>query len=196
MDKLKIIFLDFDGVISTHEKGMNLDQEKIALVEDIIKATDAKIVVSSSWRVGTRNADEFVEKLFNFHRSRDKVTSGSLFVDSIYDVTDTMGNDRGEEVQRWVDEHIDQIEQYVILDDENDYLDEQLFNFVQTDEYEGLTSREVKLCIKMLNGERVEFPSRINKELTFRRMLRYKDMENFHNNIDELTTEYFMRFRK
>lgn len=196
MSKLKVIFLDFDGVISTHEKGMNLDQEKIALLEVILYATNAKIVVSSSWRVGTRNADEFVEKLFNFHRSRDKVSSGSLFVDSIYDVTDTMGNDRGEEVQRWIDEHKDQIEQYVILDDENEYSDEQLFNFVQTDEYEGLTTREVKLCIKMLSGERVEFPSRINKELTFRRMLRYKDMENFHNNIDELTTEYFMRFRR
>jgi len=48
----------------------------------------------------------------------------------------------------------------------------------------------------MLNGERIEFPSRINRELTFRRMLRYKDMENFHNNIDSLTTEYFMRFKK
>lgn len=196
MSKLKIIFLDFDGVISTHEKGMNLDTSKIALLEEILSATGAKIVVTSSWRVGTRNAEEFVNKLFNFHRSRDKVTSGSLFVDSIYDVTDTMGNDRGDEVQRWIDEHIDQIEQYVILDDENDYLDEQLFNFVQTDEYEGLTSREVKLCIKILNGERIEFPSRINRELTFRRMLRYKDMENFHNNIDELTTEYFMRFKK
>ncbi len=196
MSKLKIIFLDFDGVISTHEKGMNLDTSKVALLEEILSATGAKIVVTSSWRIGTRNAEEFVEKLFNFHRSRDKVSNSSLFIDSIYDVTDTMGNDRGDEVQRWIDEHIDQIEQYVILDDENDYLDEQLFNFVQTDEYEGLTSREVKLCIKILNGERIEFPSRINRELTFRRMYRYKDMENFHNNIDELTTEYFMRFRK
>ena len=196
MDKLKIIFLDFDGVISTHEKGMNLDTEKVALLEVILYATNAKIVVTSSWRVGARNAEEFVEKLFNFHRSKDKVDKCPLFVNSIYDVTDTMGNDRGEEVQRWIDAHEDQIEQYVILDDENEYSDEQLFNFVQTDEYEGLTIREAKLCIKMLSGERIEFPTRMNRELTFRRMLKYRDMENFHNNIDELTTEYFMRFRK
>lgn len=193
---MKVIFLDFDGVISTYEKGMNLDPEKVVLLEEILSSTGAKIVVTSSWRVGTRNAYEFVEKLFNFHRSRDKVSNVSLFVDSIYDVTDTMGNDRGEEVQRWLDAHEDQIGQYVILDDENEYLDEQLFNFVQVDHYEGLTHREVKLCIKMLNGERIEFPSRLNKELTFRRMLRYRDMENFHNNIDELTSEYFMKFKK
>ena len=196
MDKLKIIFLDFDGVISTHEKGIKLDTEKVALLEEILSATGAKIVVTSSWRVGTRNKDEFVNKLFNFHRSKDYISKCPLFVNSIYDVTDTMGNDRGEEIQRWIDKHENEIDQYIILDDENEYSDEQLFNFVQTDEYEGLTIREAKLCIKMLNGERIEFPSRINRELTFRRMLRYKDMENFHNNIDSLTTEYFMRFRK
>ena len=196
MNKLKIIFLDFDGVISTHECKMNLDPVKIALLEQILYSTNAKIVVTSSWRVGTRNADEFVNKLFNFHRSKDKVSSCPLFVNSIYDVTDTNGNYRGEEVQRWIDAHKDEIDQYVILDDENEYSDEQLFNFVQTDEYEGLTIREAKLCIKMLSGERIEFPSRLNKELTFRRMLRYRNMKNFHNNIDELTTEYFMRFKK
>lgn len=196
MDKLKIIFLDFDGVISTHEKGMNLDPAKIALLEEILSFTDAKIVVSSSWRVGTRNKDEFIKKLFGSKRSKDIVPSCQIFINAIYDITDTQGNSRGEEVQRWIDKHENEIDQYVILDDENEYSDEQLFNFVQVDGYEGLSGREAKICVKMLNGERIEFPSRINKELTFRRMLKYRDMEGFHNNIDTLTSEYFMRFKK
>ena len=56
MKKTKIIFLDFDGVISTPECRWNLDPKKVALVEELIKETDAKIVVSSSWSVCSKTA--------------------------------------------------------------------------------------------------------------------------------------------
>lgn len=46
----KIIFLDFDGVITTVKSNWNLDKEKMELVKQICDATGAKIVISSSWR--------------------------------------------------------------------------------------------------------------------------------------------------
>lgn len=47
---MKIIFLDFDGVITTVASHWCLSLEKMQLVKQIVDATDAKIVISSSWR--------------------------------------------------------------------------------------------------------------------------------------------------
>ena len=68
---------------------------------------------------------------------------------------------RGNEIQDWIDNN-DNIESYVILDDDSDMLESQLFNFVQTDTYEGLTEREVKLCKLILNNKKVVNPIRLN----------------------------------
>ena len=85
MKKTKIIFLDFDGVISTPECRWNLDPEKIALLEELIKETDAKIVVSSSWSVGSKTAEHFVNKLFNgwTNHANSVITKDSVFIRAI-----------------------------------------------------------------------------------------------------------------
>lgn len=46
----KIVFLDFDGVITTLKSNWTIDNEKVELVKQICDATGAKIVISSSWR--------------------------------------------------------------------------------------------------------------------------------------------------
>ena len=51
MDKnTKILFLDFDGVVTTVKSHWRFDEEKMALLGTILDATDAKIVITSSWR--------------------------------------------------------------------------------------------------------------------------------------------------
>lgn len=154
---MKIIFLDFDGVISTYEKGWRFDVEKIELLKEIVDKTDAKIVVTSSWKRGFTEVDNFIKSFYDKPRNKDlkKVTIFDWFANSIYDITDNNGSWRGDEIQRWIDKHNEEIESYVILDDDSDFRDNQLFNFVQTDTYEGITSREVKLCIKILNNKRI-----------------------------------------
>ena len=154
---MKIIFLDFDGVISTYEKGWRFDVEKIELLKEIVDKTDAKIVVTSSWKRGFTEVDNFIKSFYDKPRNKDlkKVTIFDWFAKSIYDITDNNGSWRGDEIQRWIDKHNEEIESYVILDDDSDFHDNQLFNFVQTDTYEGITSREVKLCIKILNNKRI-----------------------------------------
>lgn len=46
---MKVIFLDFDGVI-TSKNGYSLDLEKMEMAKKICDETGAYIVVSSSWR--------------------------------------------------------------------------------------------------------------------------------------------------
>ena len=50
----KIIFLDFDGVITTMASRYALDRYKCDLLQQVIDLTGAEIVVSSSWRCGRR----------------------------------------------------------------------------------------------------------------------------------------------
>ena len=48
-DGIKIIFLDVDGVICCNGAG-RLEVDKLARIEDVVKKTDAKVVLSTDWR--------------------------------------------------------------------------------------------------------------------------------------------------
>lgn len=188
---MKIIFLDFDGVITTPASRWCIDPNKVKHIESIIQTTGAKLVISSSWSVGSRNAEEFINKLFNTFKSlTGSVREKSLFIESIIDVTDHMGILRGDEIQRWLDSH--EVESYVIIDDDDDVGENQLFNFVQTDTFEGITEREVHLAIDILNNKRVEGPFRLNRPLLF---MRYDDLHGRKTNIDSILMDYNQRFR-
>ena len=196
MEKLKIIFLDFDGVISTPDYHWSLEPSKVQLLEELIKETNAKIVVSSSWSTGSQTGEQFIEKMFGKWKeiTGPHVTpeKNKIFKDAIIDVTDHMGNDRGDEIQRWLDAHKDEVDSYVIFDDDPDILDEQLFNFVQTDGFEGLTSREIKLAKLILNKQKVAQPVRLNWVL----MIKWYDRNAGRaSNIDELLTSYHNNFK-
>lgn len=193
---MKILFLDFDGVVSTFEKGWRLDEEKLFLLKEIIDKTNAKIVVSSSWKVGYNNVDKFIETLGGRRKSETIKNNGNMyqwFCNNIYDITDSNGSWRGDEIQRWIDAHKEEIESYVILDDDSDMRENQLFNFVQTDGYEGITSREVKLCTKILNNERIYNPIRLNLELITKWRNNCNGLDK--NNISTLLDKYYNNFR-
>lgn len=150
--KDKIIFLDFDGVI-TIPPHWNLNLDKIKNLKKIVDATNAKIVVSSSWRA----MDVETTKSRILVNNNNKILN--WFKDNIYDITPIAGY-RGEEIQRWIDSH--DIENYVIIDDDTDMLDSQIMNFVQTNYEFGLTEQQVNLAIKVLNKERIINPLGLN----------------------------------
>ena len=188
---MKVIFLDFDGVVSTFEKGWRLDEEKLSLLKEIIDKTNAKIVVSSSWKVGYDDVDKFIKTLGGRRKSETIENNGNMFqwfCNNIYDITDSNGFLRGDEIQRWIDAHKEEIESYVILDDDSDVRENQLFNFVQTDGYEGITSREVKLCTKILNNEIIHNPIRLNLELITKWRNNCNGLDK--NNISTLLDKY------
>lgn len=136
---MKVVFLDIDGVLncahtSARMRGLiGIDPFLVSIFNKIILETDAKIVLSSSWR------------LF----SLDEVKS---VFPMLYDVTSSIrehGSVRGDEIQKWLDEH-PEVERYAILDDDSDMLESQMPNFFQTTWKKGITKEIVDKVIKHL----------------------------------------------
>ena len=174
---MRIIFLDIDGVLNSWSAGYKITTKKLQLLNNLIEQTGAKIVISSSWRIGSKDVKEFLEKNFkkddfrldNFKDATNRECIENIFYnDNIIGLTDTFGPSRGDEIKRWLDNHIDDVESYVILDDDSDMLDEQLEHLVQTDTYFGLTDREVHLATLILTNQFVPNKIRLNHELYYR----------------------------
>ena len=159
--KTKIIFLDFDGVVTTVKSHWRFDEEKMALLGIILDATDAKIVITSSWRRYS------LEDTIDFITTREAEIGCTPFAfpDRVIGVTHRMyafcypnvdrhyGVVRGEEIRRWQDENDASECPYVILDDDSDMLLWQKDNFVQTDCELGLSYTDCLKAIAILNKE-------------------------------------------
>ncbi len=164
---MKIIFLDFDGVLNSlqsfkywDKKRNQQDWEKdlrdaqVSLLEYmadefcpicvnnveelIIRTPGVKIVVSSSWRVGRTIED--LKQILKF-----SPTIG----DAIIDVTESLHSKRGNEIQKWLDEH-PEVTDYVILDDDSDMLDSQQKNFVKTAFMHGFQYGDMLWALRVL----------------------------------------------
>lgn len=154
---MKVIFLDFDGVITTLKSGWELDNKKQLLVKQICDATGAKIVISSSCR--RYNLARNIESLSK------EVDHPFILFDYLIDVTPWMYSSkhserethyftpRGVEIQRWLAEHKD-VTNYVILDDDSDMLLAQKPYFIKTHGYYGICPKNVKGAIKILSMDK------------------------------------------
>jgi len=129
---MKVIFLDIDGVLNVIPKshddfGGTFHEDFVENLRQIIDETGAKIVISSSWRF---SGLEWMQKMWQFRNlPGDVIDVTTAFADkklnlNYWDVV------RGHEIKVWLDAHTD-IENYVILDDDLDMLDEQMNNYVQ-----------------------------------------------------------------
>lgn len=159
---MKIIFLDIDGVLNSANmnnefipeiEGQYYPYEPI-LVENlnkVIRKTGAKIVVSSTWRLG--------ESVENLQHLLLKIGC----VGEVIDKTDNYSERfvvRGCEIFKWILDnekllgcHHYDFEDYVIIDDDTDMLYDQRNNFVNTNGKLGLTDKDVLKCIRIL-GEK------------------------------------------
>lgn len=157
---MKVIFLDIDGVLNheNHYKWLmetdeptplqrfypysEFNPESCTILNKIIEETDAKIVLSSSWRLDGINKMNSLFKYFGLPR--------------IYDITPSLCNKfgslcRGKEIDAWLSEH-PEVTKYVILDDDTDMEEHQLPFFIKTNPYKDGLNEEVKnKCIKILN---------------------------------------------
>lgn len=158
MEDIKVIFLDIDGVLNNamdsdyHEapdddkfKQVHLLHSKrcVGLLNKLIEETNAKIVVSSTWRLG--QTDESMESTLRCIG----IKGGYLGMtkDLRYEQPDTF---RGNEILRWVKDNKGIIgkdyydfRSYVILDDDSDMLLWQKENYVNCDPEIGMTERTV-----------------------------------------------------
>lgn len=151
---MKVIFLDIDGVVncnSTKEMFNGyifVEDRKVEMIKQIVDATGAKIVLSSTWRYGWEDDDSCCPLYPEFQALRDKFKSfGMEFISKT--PMDPRGY-RGSEIHAWL-QHWggEPVESFVILDDDND-MKPYGSKLVQTSWLKGIEDKHVKRAIKML----------------------------------------------
>jgi hypothetical protein len=147
---MKIIFLDIDGVICVNwidqidEFGHGFNNDYVKNLQTIIEKTDAKIVISSTWR---KSGLPEMQRMWEMRNLPGKVI----------DITPVLWTKRGEEIAEYLREN--PCDSYAIIDDDNDFLDEQKPFFVRTSVNEhdgsfnglGLTKKCAEKAIQILN---------------------------------------------
>ena len=160
---MKVIFLDVDGVLNdaTTKDVINgyigLDESKIDGLKKIIDATNADIVLSSSWRLNKDKNNIYYDGMYDEleKRLREK---GIVILDCTVDTGDDYY--RGKQIKLWLDHNKDlNITDYVIIDDVffDDFDKELSTHFVNTHYYfenGGLDDKsKIDRAIQILNGK-------------------------------------------
>jgi len=196
---MKAIFLDFDGVITIPPRWY-LKANKIKYIKRIVDETGAKIIVSSSWR--RENIKETINDMIGKTKRCPKNKMLYWLIDNLYDVTSWFsdkkynGTGRGGEIQTWLDKH-PEVDNYVIIDDDNDMLDSQLYHFVETNFEDGITELETIRAIKVLNGKCFQNPMALNFKLRHQHLLkcaglpnRYEELKKYNDLCKDLNNRY------
>ena len=154
---MKIIFLDIDGVLNSRvydrmrnkDELTDIDETRLPLVKEIVEATGAKIVLSSSWRESWDKDPRICRE--------DGVYINETFAKfglEIYGKTPNLGvcAERREEVKGWLG-GAEGIDSFVIIDDCRFGWGELADNFVKTNPNFGLGLEEehVHAAIEILN---------------------------------------------
>lgn len=141
---MKVVFLDVDGVLNSVRDYYSVElttDSHFILLRELIDRTGAKIVLSSSWRIGLSIGDVLVQRLAEYGLE-------------IYDTTPVLyfeGRKRGDEIRAWLNEHKD-VTNFVILDDESDMCEFTKTNLVKTNTNFGLKSIHIEKVVKILNA--------------------------------------------
>ncbi|MGH7744562.1 MAG: HAD domain-containing protein [Candidatus Dormibacteria bacterium] len=155
---MKVLFLDFDGVLNSNvwfkankdailaqttflaRDAAEIDPIALARVRRVVELTGAQIVVSSSWRIGNP-----------IDRLREIIKEAGWPDAPIIGVTPWPRNTtfRGDEVALWLKQH-PKVTKFVCLDDDGDFHPDQ--SLVQTSWDDGIQECHVERMIELLNG--------------------------------------------
>ena len=158
---MKVIFLDIDGVLNSVDWAKrNASKDKVGFMSmfdrhagqidpdalwrliKIVNKTDAKIVISSTWRL--LHSISEIDSIFQ--------DLGWLGGAPIIGRTPSLNNaPRGLEIHTWLQDN-PHVSKFIIIDDDSDMLDDQMDNFVHTSWEHGLLDSHVDKAIGILNG--------------------------------------------
>lgn len=128
---MNLIFLDFDGVLnctdmnesfSLTSRGFYINQENLNNLKTLTQSINAQIVISSTWRKDKNfiqdctTEDEIIEKFKEFFTGYEWDNS------PIIGITPNISGFRGQEVAVFLDNYKYPINNYIILDDDSDFL--------------------------------------------------------------------------
>lgn len=141
---MKLIFLDIDGVIinraSCKKRFDNPAPECIARLNDLLSRTQAKIVMSSCWRMG--------RTVLELQQLMDKWGVQGVVVGKT--TWGPQGCQRGDEIGMYIRDwkHEEPLEAFIIVDDDAD-MGQYLPHLVHTRFDPGLTQNDVEMAVKL-----------------------------------------------
>lgn len=136
---MNIIFLDVDGELTyseySNDQTFDIDIEKVKLLKLLCDKTNAKVVISSSWRGSINHTPKcyyfLIDLLTNYKIDViDKLPNLPLIIEDTIQIKSTFslndlsnikvkfGTGRAAEIQLWLSMH-NNIDNFVILDDED-----------------------------------------------------------------------------
>ena len=128
---MKVIFLDFNGVLDTYENMDKIDQNNLKRLKYIVDNTNAKVVISSS----LKNSYYYTGKLSSqLNKIIEELENVGIEVIGIT----PKAKEREDEIKLYLGQH-KEVESYCILDDDYDM--------------ETLKDNLVKLPPQMQNGQ-------------------------------------------
>jgi hypothetical protein len=161
---VKLLFLDIDGVLNTHEFLPDvlcgqIHKDKVALLNDVLRATGAKVVLSSAWRYLVHRGEMNLAGMDWLLRSHGLLSGrlvGITRPDTMRDRTEYDGqpgtwpqhNERGSQISDYLREN--PVVAHAVVDDIDLGISEAGHPFVITDGLFGLRAEEAERLIELL----------------------------------------------
>lgn len=146
---MKVIFLDIDGVLVTRnsikyqylnfpdETNIRFSKKAVKNLNKLIRLTEAKIVISSTWRLF--HSLEKLQNIFEEQKIKGKIISTT----SVEKATIEEDIPRGQKIADWLEQN-PEVKQYVIIDDDiqADCIQFHPFNCVETSYKRGFSPED------------------------------------------------------
>lgn len=146
---MKIIFLDFNGVLDTYDNMDELNPENLKRLKRIADECDAKIVISSSLKNSYYKTGQFSKKLTQIVKELQEVGIEVIGITP-------QANTRQEEIELYLENH-PEVQQFCILDDdyEMERLKDHLVKLPSQQEVGqlGLEDVHMNMAIEILNSK-------------------------------------------
>ncbi len=170
---MKVIFLDFDGVINSFQSEL-VDPECVGVLSAIIEETNAKVVATSASRYAFLEGKvDYLESAFYCDYAKTLQSYG-IVVD---DILPCINKDKEVEIQAYLKAHPD-ISEYLVLDD--DYFYSTLLGHeIYIDFERGLSVFDFQPAIDILNDKLLyynqnEIETDVEKRMVLRKYFKQK----------------------
>jgi HAD domain in Swiss Army Knife RNA repair proteins len=178
---MNIIFLDIDGVLITTRSTIakvgsgndvvlqyaldqrkipyyqldnikNVDPVAVRLINELIKETNSGLVLSSTHRTFFYNQSIKYGSGMHMALLQTYLEALGIILPSFFDITPIVSSrHRGAEIDMWLSQHTDIVDKFTIIDDDSDFLDNQLHRLVQTDSHNGFSFYDHNLALVHLH---------------------------------------------
>lgn len=161
---MKVIFLDFDGVLNSEASFRMEARRKNNHIQDSLSAVccsnfqfildqdaDVKVVISSTWR-----------KMHTLVELGNILNSYGITAKVIGKTPVTLTGNRGHEINLWLEDNPN-VTKFVIIDDDSDAgtVNDPRGHFFQTTWKDGLLFKQAEQIAKLFRGEEVKYKTEV-----------------------------------